>query len=487
VKKRLLNNVYLSIIQVILSTVSFFILYKYLIGILGAEKFGLWSLITSSISVANVANLGFSAGVTLYVAKFQASKEVENSVSFLETAFISATFFVGVLLLLLYPASNWIMSYLMDKVYFLDAIEILPIAFISFWIMMQVNILFSGLDGIQRMGIRSIIQVIGLIINVIFCFLLVPRHGLIGVAYSQLIQSVFMLILTIVCLRKYFPKLPFFPYRFNKKLFIVLVRYSTKFQLIPLSQMFCDPITKILLTKFGGLSAVSYFDMANRMLLQARLLFVSGGQVLLPLFAEQKQKNQEVLYNLYRDSVSIISFLSISSFLVIIGFLPLISIFWIGHFEIKFVLTGLFLSVGFFFNTLGIPAYYFGMGSGNLKWIIWGHLFTAVFNVIFGYIFGYYFGYLGVVIGWVFSWIIGTLIFALLQDRDHDIIEVVFSRQNLFLISPIFLFGIISISFPFNLESILLIGMLFVFLVFIPVWLHPIRLKVFELVLHKLN
>lgn len=490
-KKNLVKNVYISILQITLSTIVIFILYKYSIGILGADKFGLWSVITSVVSLANVVNLGFSASVTSYVAKFQANNEEDYSISFLETAFISAALIVGVFLILFYPVTRWIVFHKINKIHSLDAIEILPYAFISFWIMILLSILFSGLDGIQKLGIRSLIQMVGIIVNLILCILLVPRFGIIGLAYSQLIQSVLMLLLSFIFVRKYLPKLPFLPYRFNKELFILLLRYSTKFQLIPISQMFCEPITKILLTRFSGLSAVSYFDLANRMLIQLRLLFVSVGQVLLPLFAEQTQKSKLGLINLYKESLGVISFLSITFFLMIIGFLPLISKVWIGYSENMFVLTGVFLSIGFFINSLGIPAYYLGIGSGNLKWIIYGHLLTSVFNVIFSYIFGIIFGYLGVIMGWVFSWIIGTLLFTILQERDFNVLKILFSTNNLYLISSISLFSFISIFFNFSqildVQSILLIGCSFAILVCIPVWFHPMRLNVVSLILNKFN
>lgn len=490
-KKKLVSNVYISVIQVALSTIVIFILYKYLIKTLGADKFGLWSLITSVVSLANVVNLGFSASVTSYVAKFQANNEEDYSISFLETTFISAALIVGVFLIFFYPVTYWVISHQMNKIHSIDAIEILPYAFISFWIMILLNILFSGLDGIQKLGIRSSIQMVGIIVNLILCFLLVPWFGIIGLAYSQLIQSVSMLLLTIFFVRKYFSKFPFLPYRFNKKLFILLIKYSTKFQVIPLSQMFCEPITKLLLTKFSGLAAVSYFDMANRMLLQLRLLFVSAGQVLLPLFAEQTQKSKLVLFNLYKESVAIISFLSIIIFLIIIGFLPLISNVWIGHYENMFVITGVLLSIGFFINSLGIPAYYLGIGSGNLKWIIYGHLLTAVLNILLSYIFGISFGYLGVIMGWVLSWIIGTLFFSILQDLNLNALKIMFSNNNLYLICFISLFSFLSIGFSFsqtmNVQSILIIGLSFAILVCIPIWLHPMRLKLVNLVFNKFN
>jgi O-antigen/teichoic acid export membrane protein len=52
--------------------------------------------------------------------------------------------------------------------------------------------------------------------------------------------------------------------------------------------MLYDPITKALLTKFGGLSLVGYYEMANKLIYQIRSLKVSANQILVPAFADLK-------------------------------------------------------------------------------------------------------------------------------------------------------------------------------------------------------
>ena len=50
--------------------------------------------------------------------------------------------------------------------------------------------------------------------------------------------------------------------------------------------MLLDPLAKVLLSRFGGLSAVAYFEMANRMVSQARSLIASANQVLVPYYSK---------------------------------------------------------------------------------------------------------------------------------------------------------------------------------------------------------
>jgi hypothetical protein len=52
--------------------------------------------------------------------------------------------------------------------------------------------------------------------------------------------------------------------------------------------MLIDPVIKALLVKFGGLSPVAYYEMAQRMVMQFRSLLVSAAQVMVPMVANSK-------------------------------------------------------------------------------------------------------------------------------------------------------------------------------------------------------
>ncbi|MCP2619681.1 oligosaccharide flippase family protein [Candidatus Aminicenantes bacterium AC-334-K16] len=118
--------------------------------------------------------------------------------------------------------------------------------------------------------------------------MLAPKYGLKGVAYARVIQNLIILIFSWFFLRKYLPLLPVFPYKWDKKLFREIVGYGINFQIISVARMLYDPITKALLTKFGGLSLVGYYEMANKLIYQIRSLKVSANQILVPAFADLK-------------------------------------------------------------------------------------------------------------------------------------------------------------------------------------------------------
>ena len=60
----------MSLVQVVLVGISLFILYRFLLRSIGIERMGVWSVVLATTSVANVANLGISASVVRFVAKY---------------------------------------------------------------------------------------------------------------------------------------------------------------------------------------------------------------------------------------------------------------------------------------------------------------------------------------------------------------------------------------------------------------------------------
>ena len=81
-----------------------------------------------------------------------------------------------------------------------------------------------------------------------------------------------------------------------------MMGYGLNIQMISVSQMLYDPITKGLLVKFGGLDLAGYYEMANRMVIQLRGLIVSAVQVLVPTIADLKEKNPDSIHKVYKEA-----------------------------------------------------------------------------------------------------------------------------------------------------------------------------------------
>jgi O-antigen/teichoic acid export membrane protein len=327
----------------------------------------------------------------------------------IQTAFITIALAGGIFLLIAYPVIIFVLKLILPSISFEKAISILPFAIISLWVVVITSIFQSGIDGYQRIDVRSFVMIGSSFFHLILSFVLVPHYGLMGLAYARTIQTITVLIISWVIIKRFIPALPFFPYKWDLKVFREIIRYGVNFQAISILQMLCEPTTKALLARFGDLAMVGYYEMASRMLMQFRSLLVSANQVLVPVIAKFQEQNSENIFKIYKLNYRLIFYLSVPYYSMIIAGTPLISELWIGEYVSEFVLFSILFGISLLVNTLSVPAYFSYLGIGILKWNVLGHAITAFGNIILGFFVGYIFGGIGVVSAWVVSSIVGSL------------------------------------------------------------------------------
>lgn len=485
-KGQVFKNALMSVIQVIINSAVLFLLYRFLLDTLGAEQLGLWALVLASTSVTAVANLGLSGSVVRFVAKYMARDEKEEASKVIQTAFTSVGLFIGLILLIAFPIIKWILGMVVPPQNLNLAYSILPYALFSLWITSITGIFQSGLDGCQRIDLRNVLLIMGAILYLLLCYVLAPQYRLIGVAYAQIIQKLVMLFLAWIFLKKHLSKLPLIPIKWDKKIFREIIGYGINFQIISITQMFYDPITKALLSKFGGLSMVGYYEMAGKMILQFRALIVSAYQVLVPAIADLQEKLPEKIKSVYLTSYQLLFYLALPLFSFIIVATPIISDLWIGHIEKNFVIFSILLSIGWFLNILNVPSYYAYLGIGCLRFNVISHLAIAILNLGFGILFGTFFDGVGVIVAWIISLALGSSVIYISYHLKNGIplIELLPQPSRPFI--AVSLIGIISVflinnnfRYIFNIGWInSLAFLLFSPVVFISLWFHPMR-KVF--------
>ncbi len=494
-KKRVVINAIMSITQIVSITAILFILYRFLLNTLGIEKLGIWSLVLASTSVTQIASFGLSGSVVKFVAKYIARGEDKKVSGVIQTAAISAGVLMGIVLLALYPLIKWLLGLVITDNSISLAVSILPHALVSLWFMVVTGIFQAGLDGYQRIDLRSLLLISGAFLHLLLCYLLASRYGLIGVAWARIIQNCTIFLCSWICLRKYLPLLPVFPYRFNKRIFREIIVYGVNFQVVSIATMLCDPVTKALLSKFGGLSMVGYYELANKMVQQIRSVIISANQVLVPAIADLKEKDPSRIKSIYLISYELIFFLSLPIYSTIVIFIPTVSILWIGHYENIFVIFSLLLSAGWFFNTLAGPAYFMNLGTGYLRWNVTAHIIIAFLNTCLGYIAGTLLGGKGVVYVWVFSLAFGSSLIYLSYHKKYQIpLAKLLPRSNRIMIAvsaaAVVLTLIINLYLGYLPDSMLQILLLPLFLsavIFASFWFHPMRKRLQGLITSELN
>jgi O-antigen/teichoic acid export membrane protein len=348
--------------------------------------------------------------VVKLAAKYLALQEQEKAAEVIETAAISVAVILGFFLLGLYPALAFLVGNLVPANMLADAQLVLPYAAISLWLMVIGTVFLSGLDGIQRADLRGLIIVLGQLLYLYMVCWLVPGNDMKGLGISHVAQSVFGLVAGWMALRGKLRGLGAFPYRWSSSACREMFGYAINFQINGIAQLLFEPTSKALLSKFGGLSWVGYYEMANRMIMQIRSLLVAANQVVVPVVAYLLEKDPSRVPAAYKRCYEVMFYLSVPTYSLLLLAIPAISELWIGKYEVLFVTFAFILTASWFFNTLAIPAYFCYAGIGRLRWNTIAHLLMGACNVLLGYIFATMWSGIGVVVGTAFALLVGSVV-----------------------------------------------------------------------------
>lgn len=434
-KRRVFFNTALSVLQVAVNGGLYLVLYRFLYDTIGVEQLGVWSIVLAWTAMNNLASLGLGGSTTYFIPKYLARGERSYVQAIIQTGTLTAAATVVIGLLLFYPFVQLILDVVIEKESLLPlALSIVPYAFGSLWLNATAGLVYASIDGFQRVDLRNVLLMLGAGVFLGAAFVLVPSRGLIGLAQAQLLQAGTVLLTSWVVLRRLLPELPLLPYQWSRRAFSEMIGYSLRFQAITLTQMLFEPLTKSLLAKFGTVSAVGYFEMANRLALQMRAFIVTAHGALIPTLTDIGERAPELLRGIYETSCRLIAFLLLLILPLLIALTPLISVLWIGAYEPVFVLFATLLFIGWFGNLIGNPAYVGYLGAGELRWIIRSHLVTALLNGFLALALGIIFGGIGIVVGFVVAILAGSLLVTAAYSKEHDFrLARWFAPENLLL------------------------------------------------------
>ena len=420
-KRQLLLNAAAAATQVVVTGASFLVLYGYTKEAVGIELFGVWSLVLATTSTGSVANLGLATSVVKFVSRYMALQQTERVVRVIETALLSLALALLVMLCAVYPLARYALGIPFSPELAEAALSILPYSLVSFWFTSVAGVTNGALDGLHRMDLRSIIVALIALIYLGLAFILVPTQGLVGLAQAQLIQAVLLLVVSWITLRRILPGTPWLPLRWTGSVFKEMLSYSTNFQIISILKLLLEPLTKWLVSLYGGAAVVGYFEFAHRMVFQLRALFVAAHQAVVPAIAAMYERQADAVSQVYTTSFRLLVVLILTTVPLLIALLPVISVAWLGSHEPAFISFSVILSVGWFLNVLSNPAYFAYLGIGKLRWNVAGHAVMSVINLFLGYVLGRRFGGTGVVIGLTAALLSGSLLVVVAYHREYQV------------------------------------------------------------------
>lgn len=397
---KLKGNVIWAVAEVIVSGIILFFLYRIIIKDLSIEALGIWSLVMATTSLGRLADLGTASGLSRFVAASMAKNENDKAIYYAETAVLTNFILYLVIAVVIWGPAHFALQFMTDGTALVKAHELLPYALISFILMSVTSATTGALVGQQRSDQKSMIIIVGLFVQLFIALLFVPDYGLPALAWAQTAQ--YMLIAFAswgIFLKNHFGIWTFrFPIKWRLDVLKELIGFGVRLQAISIVSFLYEPVVKFLMSSFGGLEALGFYEMTQRLVLQIRQLVVMPNQTLVPSFAHLQECEPEKIEPLYHKAMALTIASGLPLFTGVAVASPLISAIWIGHIEPLFVIFTFLSSIGWFANLLAAPAYLVGMALGHLRWNFFGTVVTTAGTTVFSFVFGHYYNTFGVAI-----------------------------------------------------------------------------------------
>jgi O-antigen/teichoic acid export membrane protein len=401
---RLRRNSISGVCRVAVLSAVYFLTYPYMLHHLGTERFGMWALALVISQSLGTQDLGIAGALMSFIPEHWNAgnsvriRELASTAIFL-LAVIGMTLAIGVFLfraelvtLLKIPSPlqnemSWLLVG-MAGVFFLNLVS---------------SGLTAVLIGIHRMDISNVTYTAAAVVQACGVFLVLGKgYGLLGLSVSSMCSAFLWGLTTWILLHRSLPEFRLRPSLVRRADALSLLRYGSNIQAAGLGSFLTVPPIKILLSRYVSLASVSSFELASGMAMQLRSVFLMAAMPLIPASAHLNSENSAAkLVYLYRQSFRYIALAALPVFSVAAIFAPGFTEFWLHRGTPYVASTLVLLLVGWFFNTLILPAYFMLQGQGIARYQVYVAFLQAVCSALSGYILVRFFGYYGAIIGLV--------------------------------------------------------------------------------------
>ena len=397
----------LVIAQSMVAILTTLISYRIVIAYHGQEQLGLWGLLTGIAAVSRV--MDFSGG-TLPRFVSLASKDENPALvaDFVDTTAIALFVFYGAIILVAWLPFRWMIQTTVESGYVDLGLTVMPYMLVSVLVTVISSSMASALDGLMRADLRAKVMIGGLLLQLLWNFILIPRYGIIGLAIAQLIQFVTLFWVCRLLLKARIPGLTWLPLRWSRTCFRQSLGYGLQMQAVSLSASFIEPAIRLFVNAFGGLSFVALYDIANKIIIQVRVLAASAISPTVPVFAAAETAALEDRVTIIAKANRLTIFLASVLIFGASAVAPFVGYFMLGHFEPLFVYLCAILITGQFLTIPTIVQYYHALAVAKMKWNIAGLGLTGALTFVLSFPMGYYLGGLGVTSAAVAAAVIGS-------------------------------------------------------------------------------
>jgi len=380
-------NIISGAITTLINMITMGIGFPIYLHFLGYEKYGIWLILSTILTFAQLGNLGIGPAITKLVSEEHGRGST-----------LGIQLYVTNALVILCLSSVVVMTGMLlfkDKIIVLFNLTpdnastvsmLFPyIAFLSIYVFF-VQIMAGTLSGLGRMDLTNYIQTISQIIGILSSIVMLYNGlGVLGLFIGTAFSFLFNHILILIFIRRIgcFHFLRF--YNFDIQRCKRLLYFGSGIFGGSLVSMLLSPFNKLIISRYIGVSSIAVYEISFTMIMQIRSLIEAGFRALMPEISYLKSdlttdaKNR--INEIYHSSIITI-FLGFPCFIAIYIISPFLLTFWLGDRFVE-ILPGVFrvMLIGAYVSLTSVPAYYLLMGVGKIRQIFGSHIVCGLLNI----------------------------------------------------------------------------------------------------------
>jgi len=441
---------------------------------LGTENYGVWALVIAFASYANFLELGFNSAVTRLVAqssgkainvgngldrslqnennvvvtgfkpvttdKNNVNHDIADQINSTVITYIFVSVFIFMAVLLLYPL---IKSFMFAKVSVpnLD-LYILGTLFLYFLNLVTSNYL-SVLTGRMRMDITNGISIFTSLLQTgLTVGLLYAGYGLMAVFVGSAASGILGSLLPTIFAKREFPELFFSFKKYSFSKIKPLFKFSMKMYFINSVSNFLSSTNKFIIVRLTGLDFVAYYEIANKVVLQLRILFSNilepvypaasmvvssengsrmtddGDNVVVTGFKPVTTDKNMKIVKAYNKAFRYLLIISLFGYGAMILFSYPVFLVWLGKKYTQVCLITIIMGIGNFFNLQTAIPFFFLSAMNKLQKPMISAILVLISNFLFSFIGFHLFGFYGMISGFSLALILPAVWFVVLGRKE---------------------------------------------------------------------
>lgn len=361
--------------------------YPIYLHFLGYEKYGVWLVLATVLTFAQLGNLGMGTAVMKLVAEEYGQSDIKGIQQYITTALalLSVSGTVALMVILVLKTQITAAFKLSDENTTM-VLWLLPyIGILSIYVFM-VQVFEATLSGLGRMDLTNYIQSLSRAVNVIVSSLLLfIGFGVKSLLIASIASYVLIHIASLVCIWRIAPIRFLQVKSLNVHRCKRLLHFGSAIFGGSLIGMFLSPFNKLMLSRYAGVSTVPIYEIAFMGSMQIRALFEAALRAIMPEISRigvnvtALAKNKIVQLN--SRAMKLILMFGIPIYGVLAIFAPLLLRIWLGG-KFTETLPGAFriMLIGTFLSLVCVPAYYTLMGLGRVYHCFLSQVIQGIVN-----------------------------------------------------------------------------------------------------------